>query len=322
MRVRILIVFIMIALTSVFTYGQQKPIFSQYMFNGLAINPAYAGNQKMLSASSLYRKQWFNVPGSPNTQTFAFHSQLKRRAANMGLGLLLSRDEIGAHRQYDAFGVYAYRVPLSRKAVLAMGLQAGLSNLNSDYSQVVLKQPGDPLFIAASEQRYLPNFGAGLYYYRSDLTYIGFSIPYMMRNRLVFIPDEIGSDSSTIAREARSYFLTGGIMIPLSAVLKLKPSILFKMQEGDVVNGSRSFSPIGIDLNGVLIIKDMIAAGLSYRKGDGMNLVGQMQLNKNFQVGVSYDLTLSTLIIKSRGSFEFMVQYRFNLSPDLCPVFH
>lgn len=321
--IRFVYLFILVTI-GVNCFGQQKPLFTQYMFNGLAINPAYCGNQKMLSASVLYRKQWVNVPGGPNTQTFAFHSQLKHRAANMGLGLMVFRDAVGVHTAYDVMGIYAYRIQLTRKAILSMGLQAGFSNLNSDFSKLTLRQANDPLFISASQRTFKPNFGTGLYYYRSNLTYIGFSIPYLMKNKIVDIIDSLATDSKSksIGRESRYYMLSGGFYVKLNENLKLKPSILLKMQEGDIVNGGRKFSPITMDLNANLIIKDMFAAGLTYRRGEGSSLLFQWQMTKNLQFGYAYDLTLSSLITRSRGSHEIMLNYRFNLSPDLCPVFH
>src|SRR5260221_247386 len=166
-------------LCSVMLQAQQRPIQSLYMFDPLLINPAYAGNQVQLSATAIYRNQWVNLDGAPKTFTATAHSGFKKR--RLGLGFILSNDQIGIHNDVGFYGVYSYKIPISRKGTLSFGLQGGFNNLRSDYNKLTLKTAGDPS-LGGVVTKMNPNVGAGVYF-RQDNFYARFSVPFLLSNK-------------------------------------------------------------------------------------------------------------------------------------------
>ena len=137
------------------SFGQQKPVLSQYMFSGLVLNPAYAGSHDYTSFTAMYRDQWVNVPGAPKLSTFTGQTGIKGK--NIGVGLLISEDKIGVHNNLSVFGSYAYNVWLNNGAKLALGLQGGVDMLRSDWTKLTISDLNDPL-ISGGENNYFPNF--------------------------------------------------------------------------------------------------------------------------------------------------------------------
>lgn len=284
--------------------GQQRPVYSQYMFNGLAINPAYAGNQKQLSATVMYRDQWVNFDGAPNTKSFSVHSGFRKR--KIGLGLMIYNEQIGVHSEMALYASYAYKIEMSG-GTLALGIQAGFNNLASDFYKLTLQSISDPR-LTGSLKKFNPNFGTGVFY-STPTAYIGLSVPYLVNNKIV------NSDVEgllSVAREARYYFLTAGKVFDVSKNLKVKPSTLLRIQEG---------APLGVDLNVNFFIDDVINLGTSYRSGDSMIFLFELALNENFSFGYAYDALISDLSHYSRGSHEIMINYRFNHSPEPCHTY-
>jgi type IX secretion system PorP/SprF family membrane protein len=282
--------------------SQEKTVYTQYMFNMLAINPAYAGSQNILNATAYYRKQWVGLDGAPNTQTFSIHSATKKK--KIGLGVFAMRDGIGVHSEVNFYTCYAYKIKLTRKSILSMGLQAGFNNLSSDYKRLTLADPDDPNF--ADKAKFSPNVGAGLYYYLANKAYIGFSVPYLIKNRV--LPKSINS----LGKQARYYFLSAGYVMNLNQDIKLKPSTLIRYEEG---------APLGMDLNANFILKEVVNIGGSYRSGDAASLIMLLQLTPRWQLGYAYDFTTSGLNRFSRGSHEILLNYRVNLFPEKCATY-
>lgn len=283
-------------------YAQQRPVYSQYMFNGLAINPAYAGNQKQLSVTALMRQQWVNIDGAPSTQSLGIHSGFDQR--KIGVGLQISNDNIGAHNDLSVYGSYAYQIRMS-SGILSMGLQAGFTNLKSDFTKVNAKDGDDPL-LNSQYNKFNPNFGTGIFYSTVN-SYLGFSIPYILDNKIIKKTDIISE-----AREARYYFLTGGKVLDLDENLKLKPSFLLRFQNG---------SPIGYDVNTNLIINEAVTLGVSYRSGDSVFMLFNIQANENFGFGYAYDWIISALNPYTKGTHEIMLNYRIKLTQKPCHTY-
>ena len=282
--------------------AQQRPIFSQYMFNGLVLNPAYAGNQPQLNVSLLHRDQWINVDGAPKTSSLIAHSALKDRP--VGIGMLVSRDKIGVHDDYSIYASYAYKLNIG-VGTLSMGLQAGFNYMVSDFSQLTTVNPDDPLFLDAVS-RFSPNFGTGVFF-NNKTSYVGLSVPYLINNE-VYDKEEIISE----AREARYYFLTGGHVFKLSPFVKFKPSALIRVQEGQ---------PMGMDVNADVFLDDVLNIGASYRSGDAVILLFELALNKNLSFGYAYDHTLSNIRNYTDGSHEFMLTFKKALGKEPCHAY-
>src|SRR5258706_795272 len=213
-------------------YGQQRPIQSLYMFDPLLINPAYAGSQVQLSATAIYRNQWVNFDGAPKTFTQTAHSGFRKY--RVGVGYILSNDQIGIHNDVGFYGVYSYKIPLWKKGTMSMGIQGGFNNLRSNYDLLTLKT-GTDINLSGVSSVFNPNFGAGLYYRQSNF-YVGLSVPYILDNKVVGL-DEL---TSKLSKQQRYYYLTAGFTQKLSNTIKLVPSTLVRIQDN---------APISFDIN-------------------------------------------------------------------------
>jgi type IX secretion system PorP/SprF family membrane protein len=277
--------------------AQQDAMFSQYMFNMLAVNPAYAGSRDVISLTALHRNQWTGIPGAPVTNTFTADVPFKEE--RIGLGLTIVNDKIGITNNNGAYLSYAYRIKFKKKGTtFAMGLTGGVSQYSAKLSEVQTAQSGDPAF-SQDSYHFLPNFGFGLYY-TSDRFYVGASLPHLMNNSL--------SSTSRILQQGdgavqyRHAFIMGGMVFPLNESLKLRPSTLIKYVQG---------SPLTIDLNCNLWIHDKVAVGLTYRTGDGPLAMVEFQISNNIRLGYAYDFPFTKLQRYTWGSHEFLLRYEF-----------
>ncbi len=287
--------------------AQQRPIQSLYMFDPLLINPAYAGNQVQLSATAIYRNQWVNLDGAPKTFTTTIHSGFRK--LRVGAGFILSNDQIGIHNDVGVYGCYSYKIPISEKATIAFGLQGGFNSLVTDYNKLNLKSLTDPN-LSGVDRKFNPNFGAGLYYRQKNF-YAGFSVPYILDNKVVGL-----ENVASIAKQQRYYYLMSGFTRQLSTNVKIIPSVLLRFQDS---------APLSFDLNALFVLYDAVGLGCSYRFQDAVVMLFELQLNDNFHVGYAYDITTSALKQYSNGSHELMINYRVKI-PRLhkgleCPTY-
>lgn len=289
---------ITIAASLSFCNAQQVPIYSQYIFNGLAINPAFAGSAVQLSINSIYRNQWVNFEGAPTTVSLSGHTALNK--GKVGVGLLLDYDKIGSYSNTHAYASYAYIIksPLGK---LALGLQAGFNVLASDYSELNLDNLTDGSFSNFSS-KLKPNFGAGIYFH-NKLFYAGFSVPYLLNSK-------ISSDFEGLLSEikgARYYYLNGGITLPMNRerTIELMPSMLIRAQEG---------SPLSLDINAAVVFYKSFSIGASYRNIDALVSYIDIKISDQFLFAYSYDWTTSDISQYSNGTHEFMLNYRIRIN--------
>ena len=272
------------------TFAQQQVMFTQYMFNQLAINPAYAGSHRTISLTAMAREQWTGIDGAPSTQTLSFHSPISGQ--RVGVGVLFLHDKIGVTNQTGFYNSYSYRIPFENGGQLAFGIQGGFTTYNAQFSRV---SDTDPTFANGDFKETHPNFGAGLFYSTKEF-YLGFSVPQLIQS--TFDKNNPDSDSKII----RHYFLTTGYVFSLDRNLKLKPSLLVK-----AVNGA----PVQFDVNVNLLMHEVAWVGLSWRSFDSIDAMLQLQLTKQLQFGYSYDFaTTSALSRLNGGSHELMLNYR------------
>jgi type IX secretion system PorP/SprF family membrane protein len=272
--------------------AQQQATYSQYMFNGLAINPAYAGSHEALSATFLSRFQNVGLEGSPWTQTFTAHSPLLNR--KVALGLLVIHDGISVIDQTGFHASYAYRIFFDEDRYVSFGLQGGFSSYRAEYSELEQFDPNDPAF-AQDLRQTRPNIGAGVYY-STPVWYAGLSMPSMMNN--VF---DRGTDFQTVYQSV-PLMLTGGYVFTLNRMLKIKPNFLFKLVDGRAVE---------MDLNASLLMDEVLWVGLSYKVNNALNMMLQVLATEQLQVGYSYNITTNKIRTVENGSHEIMVNYRF-----------
>jgi type IX secretion system PorP/SprF family membrane protein len=287
-----LIVIISALISSV--YAQQDLMVSQYMFNGLFLNPAYAGSHKYISSSVLHRTQWVNFSGAPRTALLAIDGPIAEK--NMGLGLIVANDRIGATEQTDIYANYSYQLKLS-DCKLAFGLRAGVSNYIFKSNNLTVWDSNDEVFNGRRTQ-WLPKVGFGMYYF-CDKFYAGISIPTLIAYDHNY---SFGFDVNKAAFVKRHYFLNGGYVFTLNDNFKLKPSALLKYEPS---------APLQGDVNLNLLYKEKIWLGGSYRTGDAFTVMVEYQTNFRFRVGYAYDITASKIRKYSAGTHEIMIGYDF-----------
>jgi len=286
--------FILIAFAS---FGQQQATISQYMFNGLAINPAYAGSQGVLTTTLIARYQSLGLEGAPNTQTFAAHSPMINK--RIGLGLLIVRDNISIINQYSINIAYAYRVKLSEEASLSLGLQAGINSINAQYTRLLAQNPNDPAFQEDIKST-RPNFGAGIYYNNYRL-FAGLSMPQLANN--VFTR---GPDLTTIKQDNPIIF-TAGYEFNISRAVKFKPSTLLKFVAGEAIE---------YDVNAQFSFDDVIWIGASVKVLNAVDIMTEVQVTRQLRIGYAYAFTTNALRTVDLGSHEVMISYKFQYPKD------
>jgi len=296
LNIKFLTILSFIVLFSLKTEAQQDPMYTQYMYNTLSVNPGYAGSRGALSITGLVREQWVGIKGAPSTQTLTLSSPIYND--NMGLGLSVINDNVGPIHQTMLFADYSYSIQTTENAKLAFGLKAGVNVFQADLLALHPNQTGDPAIYNISN-RLLPNVGVGAYYY-SDKGYVGLSAPKLLQHNL-----KTGETSES--KERRHYFLIGGYVFDLSESLKLKPSFLVKAVQG---------APVSIDVTANLFIHDKLGIGLAHRLDDSFSGLLQYYFTPQFRVGYAYDFTMTELRHYNSGSHELMVGYDFNFVDD------
>lgn len=293
-------------------FAQQDAMYTQYMFNMLAVNPAYAGSRDVLSLTALYRNQWVGLPGAPKTLTFSADMPLANE--KLGLGLQVSNDAIGVFNVFGANASLAYRIRFE-KSTLAFGMNAGVTQFQANLQDVGISD--DPAF-GNNINKTLPNIGAGVFW-SNDRFYVGLSLPKLLNSPLSgsYVPRLVGginSDAKFRAQQFRHAFLMAGYVINISDLVKFKPSILVKMVTG---------APIQMDLNANVYFYDKIGIGLSYRSLDAPSILLEWQATEQFRIGYAFDWTtkVNNFGFAKAMSHEIMLRYEmgFNKAKVLTP---
>jgi type IX secretion system PorP/SprF family membrane protein len=274
--------------------GQQDPMFAQYMFNTLAINPAYAGASVQFSTTVIHRDQWVNFPGSPVTDMFSVHSGFFK--SKLGVGFMMTNDKIGIHSDLGMYGSLSYKITMDA-GVLSMGLQAGLNNLKTDFNLLNLKDQAD-LLLNGNVQAWNPNFGAGLYF-TNDKIFLGASVPYLINSSALEVEGVLSE-----AKRYRYYYLYGGLTLDINKDFKLKPSALLRFQEG---------APITFDMTMGIVAYETVKFGTTYRLGDNLTFLFELALLEQLHLGYAYEYTLSDIAKYSNGTHEIMLNFRFKV---------
>jgi len=276
--------------------SQQEPLFTQYMFNTLAVNPAYTGTTNSLNILALTRYQWVGMEGAPETYTVSIHSPLQKR--KIGLGLTVMSDNYGPVRNTYISANYAYRLSLTEKITLSMGIKAGIYNYYIGLTKLDLASGSDDAFQEDKEKSFNPNFGAGLYMYTSKW-YVGFAIPKFIQSDL----NEDNQSINTVSELKRHYFFMAGYVFEINHDWAFKPSFIEKVVTG---------APISTDITAQFLYKNRFWLGASYRVGDAIAFLFQTKINDQLMVGYSYDWTLSNLSGYNSGSHEIMISIDFD----------
>lgn len=277
--------------------AQYDFVYTQYMWNELAINPAYAGSRDALSLVGLYRNQWVGMPGSPVTTNISINAPIFNY--RVGLGLNYMRDEIGITKS-DYVGLsYSYRLRFSNSN-LSLGLSTTLTTRKELYSQ--LETNGyDPILMSDSKRAYMPNASFGAYYF-TDSYYFGFSIPRLVHNQISGDADFTVTNKFDV--KYFHYYFTAGTIFKLNRWLKMQPSGMLMAVSG---------APVKANLTGQLVFNDMFWVGAGWNSGDGVSFLATVYVVPQLRIGYAYDYTTSELADYSKGTHEISIGYDFNL---------
>lgn len=294
-------IILLIVLAGFTANAQQDAMYTHYMFNTLAVNPAYAGSRDALTITGLHRSQWVSFPGAPKTQTLTLHTPIFN--GNTGLGFSVINDKIGPTNTTSFYFDFSYRIKVSKKAKLAFGLKGGLNMMNHNLTKLSLDQSNDPAFIQDVKSNLLPNFGFGMYYY-TDKFYAGISIPKLLEND--FKTNSTGG-TTDLASEQRHYFLILGSVFKLTDEIKFKPTGFLKVTNA---------APIEGDITGTFIFNDRFWLGAMYRTGDAVGLLAGLNITDQLALGYSFDWSfVNTTMTYNGGSHEIMLRYDFIYKP-------
>lgn len=298
--------------------AQQDAMFTKYMFNQLSYNPAYAGSYEFMSMNAVYRNQWWGIEGAPESQTFTIHTPLANN--KIGVGLSLVNDKIGPTGTTTLNLAYAYHIPIGG-GKLSIALQGGIMNYRADFNVLDVREFNDDAYFDMTPNKWLPNFGVGLYYYSKHF-YVGASVPHVLNNDL---RDDAGT--AKWAMQYRHYYFMAGGMVPINDAMKFKPSLLIKnvglfgeFSNSDALNYTGA--PTEFDLDASLLFYDTFWVGASLRGAfegfsdkssmDSADIWAAYYLKNGLRVGVSYDYTLTKLQQFAQGSFDVMLGYDFD----------
>ncbi|HXH19131.1 MAG TPA: type IX secretion system membrane protein PorP/SprF [Chitinophagales bacterium] len=300
-----LLVLTLLHFISLTSFAQQDPMYSMYMFNGLAVNPAYAGSRERPTVLALYRHQWAGLEGAPKTAVLVGHSTLLND--KLGLGGSVTSDNISIFNTIRVRADYAYRIKFKKHGKLAIGINVEFTNYRARWSELSLNDINDNAFLSAKESFVSPNFGAGVYYYTNRF-YAGASVPHLLNASLSEGFKYEGTDS--IARQWKHYFYTMGAVFSLGKHVKMKPSVLFKYVKN---------APFEADFNLNFLIREAFWFGAGYRTGDAVIFMTEYNFAKGIRIGYAYDYTLTELQDYNSGSHEIMIGYEFQKTTYLTP---
>lgn len=274
--------------------AQQDPMFTQYNFNTQTINPAYAGTWKNMGFVVLGRYQWAGMAGAPQTYTFSFQSPIKYQ--NFAVGMNIISDKIGLEKRLGANVDYSYRLKLTNKTDLRLGLKGGVTAYSNNLTEYTgyPGDPEDPVFMSDIETKFMPNFGIGAFLY-SEEYYIGISSPKLLKTEF----RNSYSNFSTWA-ELNHFFLIGAYVFQLSDNLRFKPTFL----ASTVWGASTVF-----DFTANFLLGERVWLGVNYRTGDSFGFIGQWIVENRFRIGYGIDYSVTPLNSFHNATHEVMISY-------------
>lgn len=279
-------------------FAQQDPQFTQYIYNTVAINPAYAGNRGMLSAVGLHRSQWVGLDGAPETQSLSVHSPIG--LGKLGLGVSIVNDKLGPSSETYFNGDISYTIETGYNSKLSFGLKLGAHVLDVDFTRLTLADGNDGAFQNNIDNRISPNIGTGVYFH-TDRFFAGLSAPNLLRNEH-FQESNNTNTTSFVAAERIHYFLIAGYVFDINQDLKFKPSTLVKAVSG---------APLQVDLTANFLINEKLTLGAAYRLDAAVSGLIGYQVSDQMQIGFAYDRETTELgnTQFNDGSFEVFLRY-------------
>jgi type IX secretion system PorP/SprF family membrane protein len=295
---RILLLFLTIFLPELLR-AQQLPLYSQYMFNTLEVNPAYAGFKQSIQFTSIYRKQFNGIKDAP--QTAMLTGDMPVGDTRLGVGLKIVDDRISIMQNFGAQGSMSYRIE-GDNSNLAFGIQLGAMNNRTDFSQLNITNPGDPVF-GTNLNALTANFGTGIFF-NTDKFYGGISSPNLIRTKLRKVDIAL---SEYDVKQNMHLYLNAGYLVTLNDNFILKPSFLVRGVMG---------IPLNYDINANLFFRELLSAGVSYRSNSALVGLLDFRLVPTLRLGYAYDYNLGRLNNFSKGTHEIILRYHIPIDKD------
>lgn len=288
MRTKILIFALM--LTCYSGFAQQDAQYTQYMYNTININPAYAGSRGVMSIFGLHRTQWVGLDGAPTSNAFSLNTPIKN--SNLGLGLSLVNDRIGPTSDNTISADISYTVPMSENYKLSFGIKASGNIFNLDTSKLEPAQQNDPN-LQNFNNEFSPNFGAGVYLH-SDKLYFGLSVPNFLQD------SKYNDNQLAVFQERMNFYAIGGYVFDFSKSIKFKPAFLTKVVTG---------SPLQVDASANFLFFDKFMLGGAYRWDASVSALAGFQITDGLFIGYSYDMETTNLRRYNSGSHEVFLRF-------------
>ena len=288
MRTKILIFALM--LTSYAGFAQQDAQYTQYMYNTININPAYAGSRGVMSVFGLHRTQWVGLDGAPTTNTFSFNTPINN--SNLGVGFSLVNDRIGPTSDNTISADISYTIPMNEVYKLSFGVKASGNIFNLDTDKLDPAQANDPN-LQNFNNEFSPNFGAGVYLH-SDKLYLGLSVPNFLQD------SKYNDNEVAVFQERMNFYFIGGYVFDVSQSIKFKPAVLTKMVTG---------APLQVDASANFLFFDKFMLGGAYRWDAAVSALAGFQVTDGLFIGYSYDMETTNLRRYNSGSHEVFLRF-------------
>lgn len=275
------------------SFAQQDAQFTQYMYNTINVNPAYAGSRGVLSIFGLYRTQWVGLDGAPETSSFTVNTPVGN---NVGLGVSLINDKIGPTNENNLSADFSYSIPTSATAKLSFGIKGSANLFKLDPTKLTPEDQGDPQF-QDFKNKFTPNIGAGVYWH-TDKAYVGLSVPnFIQTNRY-------DDNDVAIYKDKINYYFIAGYVFELDRyeTVKFKPAIMTKMVEG---------SPLQVDASANFMFNDKFVIGVAYRWSASVSALAGFQITDGLYLGYAYDRETTKLVNYNSGSHEIFLRFEF-----------
>lgn len=288
MRTKILIFALM--LTCYSGFAQQDAQYTQYMYNTININPAYAGSRGVMSVFGLHRTQWVGLDGAPTTNTFSLNTPINN--SNLGVGFSLVNDRIGPTSDNTISADISYTIPMNEVYKLSFGVKASGNIFNLDTDKLDPAQANDPN-LQNFNNEFSPNFGAGVYLH-SDKLYLGLSVPNFLQD------SKYNDNEVAVFQERMNFYFIGGYVFDVSPSIKFKPAVLTKMVAG---------SPLQVDASANFLFFDKFMLGGAYRWDAAVSALAGFQVTDGLFIGYSYDMETTQLRRYNSGSHEVFLRF-------------
>lgn len=272
------------------SFAQQDAQYTQYMYNTINVNPAYAGSRGVMSFFGLHRTQWIGLEGAPVTNAFSMNTPIQY--TNLGMGLSFINDRIGPTTENTISADVSYSIQTSESYKLSFGVKATGNLFNLDVTKLTYQNANDPL-LQNLNNNFSMNIGAGAYLH-SKKSYLGLSVPNFFETK------RYSDNDAAVYKERMNFYIIGGYVFDLSPDLKFKPAFLSKIVEG---------APFQLDVSGNFLINDKFTLGAAWRWGAAMSAMAGFQITDGLFVGYGYDLETTKLANYNSGSHEIFLRF-------------